>query len=94
MELTVENIEQLVKIACANKLDKLKFGDLEITKTRHDGVKGDAKTLNNPTSVNDADELLYWSTSSPTLTQEQIDALAVNGADLPKPKRTRKPKDS
>lgn len=92
MELTVEVIEQLVKIACSNKLDRLKVGELEILKTRHEGVKTEAKTLNNSTSVNDADEILFWSTSSPSLTQEQIDALAVN--ELPKTKRGRKPKDA
>jgi hypothetical protein len=92
MELSVEIIEQLVKIAVANKLDRLKVGDLEILKTKHDVPKTESKNLNNPASVNDADELLFWSTSSPSLTQEQIEALAVN--ELPKTKRGRKPKDN
>lgn len=92
MELTVEIIEQLVKLAVNNKLDKLKLGELEITKTRHDSDKKDSKPANNLPLLTDEDELLYWSTSAPNLTPEQIEALSVNPP--PKPKRSKKVKES
>lgn len=91
MELTVENIKQLIELAVKNKLDRLKVGELEITKTKYDQVaKAEPKTLNTPASVSDPDELLFWSTSSPTLTQEQIAELAVNAPDVKAPKKPRK----
>lgn len=95
MELTVDIISQLIKLVVENKLDKLELGDLKIMKTRYESPKQEQKSLNNNTSINDADELLFWSTSSPSLTQEQIAELAMNGLpDLPKPKRGRKSKES
>lgn len=87
MELTLEAIQSLIKMVVDNKLDKLELGDLKISKSRYEASKAEARpTVNNPTLI-DEDEILYWSTSTPTLTAEQIELLAANPP--PKPKRGR-----
>lgn len=70
------------------------MGEIEITKTRYETVP--KEKINNIASsnevVNDPDELLYWSSSGPQLTQEQINELAVNSPLAVKPKRAKKDK--
>ena len=86
------DIKELVKLLVENKLDRLKIGDIEICKSRHDQPKVEIKS-NNPISnqvVTDPDELLYWSTSSPVITKEDLEELSENGSGFVKPKQHNK----
>lgn len=86
--MEINKIEQLIKLVVANKIDRLKFGDIEIVKTRHDVAKTDNKLASNQ-DVIDEDELLYWSTSSPSLSKEQIDALSYVPQTRPKSRKSK-----
>lgn len=94
MELTIEVVQALAKIVVDNKLDCLKLEGIEITKAKHEPAK--LEKANNSSSnggVMDGEELLYWSSSSPNFTQEQIDDLAINSPTI-KQKRAKKTKDA
>ena len=56
MDLTLQNIEALIKLVSEHKLDSLKLGDLEIHKTLHE-VKED-KMLPSPTRMSN-EELMF-----------------------------------
>lgn len=73
MELDLDTIKQLVILLTEHKLDKLKIGELEICKTRHENVKvtDNSKNLTNNPILNE-DELLFYSTSAPNRPSEQI----------------------
>lgn len=86
MELTIDTIKELVKLVTTHKLDKLRLGDLEITKSRHESAKD--KTANNSISISD-EELLYMS-GAPALTAEEIAMLTDNPMPLPPTKRSKK----
>lgn len=90
MELTIESIQQLMKLMSEHKVDRLKLGDLELTKTKHEAGKNEATSLNKSASVMDDEELLFWSSSAPPLTAQQLEELAANGAGLSKPVRKSK----
>lgn len=66
MEITIDLIKQLVTILNDNKLDTLKLGDLEISKSRHEYTKNIENTNKDVLKEDtiDPDELLYFSSSS------------------------------
>jgi hypothetical protein len=90
-------VKELVRLVVENKLDTLEFEGLRIVKTRHDSVPKPVPD-NKPVSsheITDPDEILFYSSSAPALTQEQIDAMAFSSVPESKPKqRGRKSKDS
>ncbi len=86
MELTLELVQALSKLVVDHKLDRLKLGDLEITKTKHESVKLDDKSNNNSVSNEELDDILFHSTSAPTLSLEQLAALTVTPIKKPKSK--------
>ncbi len=67
--LTIEKIAALAKILDTYKLDKLKFGELELTKSRHESIKNDASSMKQPFEMTD-EEILFHSTSAPPLPPE------------------------
>lgn len=69
MDITLENIEKLAQIMEKYKLDKIKVGDLELDKTRHESFKSEKKSTNNNVLLSD-EELLYWSTSAPSINED------------------------
>lgn len=78
MELTLELIQALAKLVVDHKLDKLKLDALEITKTKHE-VSHEPMVNNLASKQQFTDEeLLFWSSSAPALTPEQVEALSVN----------------
>jgi len=77
MELTLELIQALSKLVVDHKLDRLKCGELEITKTKHEAPKLDVQSNNNPTSIAELDDILFHSTSAPPLSLEQLEALTI-----------------
>ncbi len=60
-----------------HKLDRIKLGDFELVKSKHDNSAKETPTTSAP-KVLDDEELLFWSSSAPALTQEQIEALSYN----------------
>ena len=77
-----KEIEQLVKLMVDNKIDSLILpGHLEIIKSRHEVQKPDNKQINNQALLNE-DELLFYSTSSPSLSMKDLEELAYNGSGL------------
>jgi hypothetical protein len=95
MALDTSTIKELIKLLVDNKLDTLEFEGLKITRSRHEILKAaDNKSVSShQETVTDPDELLFWSTSTPSLTQEQISALAFSDLPTPKSKRIRKSKE-
>ncbi len=77
MELDLETIKALAKLAVDLKLDRLKLGDFEIIKTKHESPKLEAKDITNIASSQDLDDVLFHSTSAPAMTLEQLAALSV-----------------
>lgn len=77
MELTLELIQALSKLVVDHKLDRLKLGDLEILKTKHEVAKSDRPAVPNLASMS-GEELLFYSTTAPALTVEEVEQLAVN----------------
>lgn len=77
MELTLEMIQALSKLVVDHKLDSLKLGELEIVKSKHEGIKNEPRSSANLASMSE-EELLFYSTSAPALTIEEVEALAVN----------------
>lgn len=63
MDITVEVIKELASILTTHKLDRLKLGDLELSKTRHEV----AREGNSVNQIPSEDEILFWSTSAPPL---------------------------
>ena len=86
MELTLELIQALAKLVVDQKLDRLKCGELEIIKTKHESVRLEEKPNNNSTSVEELDDILFHSTSAPPLSLEQLAALTVTPIKKPKTK--------
>lgn len=75
MELTLDLIKDLTALLVEHKLDKLKVGDFEICKSRHENTKtAEIPTkLTNSLPLLDEDELLFHSTSSPSsISKEEI----------------------
>lgn len=68
MELTLDLIKELTALLVEHKLDKLKLGDFEINKSRHENAKVAESTpqLSNTVPLLDEEELLFHSTSSPS----------------------------
>lgn len=90
-----KEIELLVKLMVDNKLDRLLLpGTLELQRSKHDVPKQSSadKLTNNNQALLDEDELLFYSTSSPSLTQKEIEELASNPP--PRKQRIRKSKES
>lgn len=82
MELTVEVVESLAKILDAHKLDSLKFGELELVKSRHEGaVRPASKVMGLQDAPVDPDELLYWSSQASNLTPEEESTIREVMAD-------------
>lgn len=86
MEIDMDIIKQLIELVVENKLDKLKLGDLEISKSRYDNIK-------NPESSNkvvlkgevlDPDELMFYSSSSRHASAEEANAHVINPYLSPK----------
>lgn len=77
---TIKFIKELVKLVVDNKLDNFKLDNIEISKSKHDltpPAKLD-KTNKQPLSKEyDDEEILFYSTSAPALTLEQIEELSV-----------------
>lgn len=99
MALDLSQIKELIKLAVDNKLDSLEFEGLKISKSKYDiqtPIKSDPnKSITSNDFITDPDEILYWSSSAPALTQEQIDALSYPAIPKEeKPKRARKAKVS
>ena len=88
LEINVETIRALAQILDTLKLDSIKYGDLEIKKSRHELTPQDQKPLQEMASILDEEDLLFHSTSAPALTPEQVAALAVN----PPPVKSKKSK--
>lgn len=86
MELTIKDIKELVQLIVDNKLDRLNFQGVEITKSKHDvqSIKEPKSSANNQALL-DEDEILFYSTSSPSLTMKEIEELAAN----PPPRKQR-----
>ncbi len=92
--MELELMELLVKLLIDNKLDRLRLGEFEILKSKHDlPVKDKSNNAASLAAQIDPDELLFWSSSSPALTEEQINDLAVN-SPLSAKKKQRKSKGS
>jgi hypothetical protein len=75
MDLNLESIEALLKMVSAHKIDKLKVGDLEIVKTRHEQPKAETPaqlTRDMP------EDLLYYSTSIPNRAAIEAQQLAFS----------------
>jgi hypothetical protein len=85
MELTVKDIQALAKIVVNEKLDSLEYGNLKIVKTRHETPKTSSQSITNSAFLSD-EELMFASTMAPALTQEELEALAVN----PPPRKNKK----
>lgn len=79
MEITLDVVEQLAKLLTKHKLDKIKLGELEIVKSRHEVMKVEKPMMHN--TVFD-EELLYMS-GAPALTAEEIEAYAIDPMPLP-----------
>lgn len=95
MELNTDNIKALMQLMQDFRIDRLKLESLELVKTKHETAK--EKTNNTSSSIEpiDDEELLFWSSSAPALTQEQIDAMSYTQVPKPdtKQKKSRKSKD-
>ena len=66
MELTLEIIKELAQLLDLHKLDKIKLGDLELVKTKHESLK--TSNSNSVIGINrelDDEELLFYSSSAP-----------------------------
>ncbi len=77
MELTLEIIQALSKMVVDHKLDRIKVGELEILKTKHESPKLEKPAIPNLASLS-GEELLFYSTSAPALTPEEVEQLSVN----------------
>lgn len=86
MELTLELVQALSKLVVDLKLDRLKLGELEIIKTKHESPKLEDKSNNNIASSEELDDLLFHSTSAPALSLEQLAALTITPIKQPKTK--------
>lgn len=93
MELSVQVIQELMKLMEEHKIDKLKLDSLELIKTRHEPGKTDNSSNKLTSNIVDDEELLFWSTSTPALTPEQIEALSANPPPPPKTKTKKTNKD-
>ena len=77
MDLTLDNIKFLAQLVVDLKLDSLKLGDLELHKTKHEQPKLDIKSNNDTVSNQELDEILFHSTSAPSLTLEDLEAMSI-----------------
>lgn len=92
MEITVETIESLAKLLTAYKLDRIKIGDFEISKTKHESSSSASKQpVHNLTFPSD-EELLFLSAGG--ITAEQLKELAVDPMPVPPVKKRSKKKDN
>lgn len=77
MEITPAIINEIMEMMVKHRVDRVKLGELELLKTKHEGSKAN----NNSSSIAvpmSEEELLFYSTTAPALTPEQVEALAVN----------------
>lgn len=86
MELTLELVQALSRLVVEHKLDSLKLGELEIRKSKHEAAKLEVQSNNNPTSIEELDDILFHSTSAPPLSLEQLEALTITPIKKPKTK--------
>jgi len=96
--MDTKQIESLMQLCVKYKVDRLVANEagIEIIKTKHDVIRQEvvAPPQQEHQLITDNDELLFWSSSSPALTVEQIEQLSLNGADLPTKKKTKRIKAS
>jgi len=88
MELDLTTIEALMQLVVKHKLDSLKYGDLILTKSKHEQAKTEANSSTLSGVGQYSDEDLYYSATGPsnTLTPDQVSALSNT------PPKTRKSK--
>jgi hypothetical protein len=73
----IAQLKEIIQLLVDNKLDSIRFRDIEVHKTKHDPPVT-AKPAKTPEQVEkDLDELLFFSTSAPQLSLDELSALTV-----------------
>jgi hypothetical protein len=92
---SITDIKELMKLMTDNKITNLKWGDLEITKVRHDQPVNKQEKSNNLSSIeediNDPDAILFHS-SGGNLSQKQIEQLAYDSPLAVRPREAETPR--
>ncbi len=86
MEINIETIKQLIELVVENKLDVLKLGDLEISKSRHDNIKvsENQNKIVLKGEIVDPDELMFYSSSARHNNAEEANTHVINPYLSPK----------
>lgn len=92
MEITVETIEALAKLLITHKLDRIKIGEFEISKSKHESSSSAQKQPVHNLAFPSDNELLFLSAGG--ITAEQLQELAVDPMPVPPVKKRSKKKDN
>lgn len=75
--LSLDMIKQLTEVLINNKLDRLEFNGLVLVKSKYEAPKTEAKPSTNPTSNDNLEELLFYSTNTPNMKFSDLEKMTV-----------------
>ena len=76
MDIDLTTIKELAKLVVEHKLDLLQLGSLTIEKKKHESAKFESQATQ--TALNeDLEDMLFHSTSAPSLSLEQMASMTV-----------------
>jgi hypothetical protein len=77
IEYNLDVVKELINILVSNKLDCLEVGDIKICKTRWESKPIEKKEPTQKQLEADMDEILFYSTSAPPMSLEDLETITV-----------------
>ncbi len=82
----LDTLRDVIKLMVDNKLDSVSFGGITLTKSKHEVPRIERDQTNKPALQEDLDELLFHSTSAPSLSFEELAGITVTKIAKPRTK--------